>query len=116
MTTIEPKQLEAKVFNLKAWIEEIEAKKLVDFFQNELEKAEFKILNFVSNDFPNKGFTAVWVLAESHLALHSFAESGWTYFELTSCNLSKAECLKRNILASKANIKFGHSGIEESKL
>lgn len=116
MIYIKSKHLDAKVFNLKGWIEMIDAKNLVDFFQNELEKAEFNILNFTSNEFPNNGFTAVWVLAESHLALHSFVESGWTYFELTSCNQFKSECFKENIITSRYNIKLDYTDLEESKI
>lgn len=113
---IEAKHLEAKVFNLKGWIELTTPSILVEFFQSELEQTDFTILNFVSNEFPYNGFTAVWVLAESHLALHSFAESGWTYVELTSCNSVKSERFRESILASTYNIKLDQSDIEESKI
>lgn len=113
---IEAKHLEAKVFNLKGWIELTAPTVLVDVFQSELEQADFTILNFTSNSFPHNGFTAVWVLAESHLALHSFAESGWTYIELTSCNKTKSECFKASILGSKYTIILDQSDLEESKI
>jgi S-adenosylmethionine decarboxylase len=113
---IEPKNLEAKVYTLKGWIEIVDPEILVDFFQTHLEKAKFNILNYTSNTFPNNGFTAVWVLAESHLALHSFAESGWTYLELTSCNLSKSKVFKKLLLNSYHNIKLDKKDFEESKI
>ena len=113
---IEAKHLVAKVYCLKGWIELISPQDMVEFFQNELEKANFNILNYTSNEFPNNGFTAVWVLAESHLALHSFAESGWTYFELTSCNPHKSETFKKQITESHFNIKLDQKDIEESKI
>jgi len=113
---IEAKHLEAKVFNLKGWIELTTPAILVDVFQSELEQAEFTILNFTSNEFPHNGFTAVWVLAESHLALHSFAESGWTYVELTSCNQTKSERFKASLLASTYKLRLDRLDIEESKL
>lgn len=111
---IAAKHLEAKVFHLKGWIELIDPALLVDFFQCELEQAEFTILNFVSNEFPYNGFTAVWVLAESHLALHTFTESGWTYMELTSCNQYKAERFKESIVASDYRLQLDEEKLGES--
>lgn len=113
---IEAKYPKAQVFNLKGWIELIEPTILIEVFQSELEQAGFTILNFTSNEFPNNGFTAVWVLAESHLALHSFAESGWTYLELTSCNKTKSERFKKRILASKYRLKLDDKDLGESKV
>lgn len=111
---MEAKHIEAKVFHLKGWVELIDPTLLVDFFQSELERAEFTILNFISNEFPYNGFTAVWVLAESHLALHSFAESGWTYMELTSCNQSKSERFKDSIVTSKYRFRLDEEKLGES--
>lgn len=113
---IKAKQLEARIFNLKGWIELIAPQELVIFFQDKLEEAEFTILNYTSNEFPHNGFTAVWVLAESHLALHSFADSGWTYFELTSCNKLKSKHFKKGVLSSSFSIKLDLNYIEESSL
>lgn len=112
---IETKHLAAKVFTLKGWINQVSNKILTQFFEAELKKANFNILNFTSNQFPNGGFTAIWILAESHLALHSFVESGWTYFELTSCNKSKSKIFVDSISKTDFKIKFDKNVIEESK-
>ena len=47
----------------------------------------FKILGFVEHSFEPIGYTGLWLLAESHLAVHTFPERGVTYVELSSCNL-----------------------------
>lgn len=39
--------------------------------------------------FSPQGYTCLWLLAESHLALHSFPEEAHTYIELSSCNAGK---------------------------
>ncbi|TAJ14523.1 spermidine synthase [Marinilabiliaceae bacterium JC017] len=91
---IEAKDLPPQVFNLKGWIKLIDEKQLQLVFNELLQKAGFKILDFSTHQFPLNGFTAYWLLAESHLALHTFAQSGWCYVELTSCNRSKAERFK----------------------
>lgn len=52
-------------------------------------KAGFIILNRMEHHFMPQGYTAIWLLAESHLAVHTFPESGKTYVELSSCNQPK---------------------------
>lgn len=37
--------------------------------------------------FSPQGYTALWLLSESHFAVHTFPEFGRTYIELSSCNL-----------------------------
>ena len=116
MKEIIAKKLDAKVFSLKGWINLIEHDALVECFQKELEQVDFNILNFTQQTFPENGFTAIWLLAESHLAIHSFADSGWTFFELTSCNQSKSEWFKQNILKTDYNIKLDRESIEKSAI
>lgn len=90
MTPIEPINLPPKIFNLKGWIQMTDAKVLKTTFDKLLAQSDFKVLSFSDHKFPLNGFTAIWLLAESHLALHTFAESGWCYIELSSCNREKA--------------------------
>jgi len=94
MTQITPKILPPKVFNLKGWIQLIDEEQLKVHFETGLMDAGFNVLDYSSHQFPLNGFTAFWLLAESHLALHTFTESGWCYVELTSCNANKAEAFK----------------------
>lgn len=90
MNNINSVNLPPQVFNLKGWIELTEPEQLKSLFSKQLSKAEFKVLNFSDHHFPLNGYTAFWLLAESHLALHTFTESGWCYIELSSCNKEKA--------------------------
>lgn len=116
MNEIIAKQLDAKVYSLKGWINLIEHNALVECFQKQLEQADFNILNFTQQTFPESGFTAIWLLAESHLAIHSFAFSGWTFFELTSCNQSKSKLFKHNILKTNYNLTLDRQSLEESTI
>ncbi len=83
--------VEAKIYNLKFWISECNPKFLRDFFQDKLTKVKFNILLFNEYHFPEKGYTCFWLLAESHLAIHTFPESNKTYIELSSCNKEKLD-------------------------
>lgn len=41
----------------------------------------------MEHHFEPQGYTAVWLLAESHCALHTFPEENKAYVELSSCNI-----------------------------
>ncbi len=116
MNTLEHVKLEPKVFSLKGWILLVEPKRLFDFFQNELQTAGFTILDVSECHFPQNGYTATWILAESHLAIHTFTESGWTYLELTSCNGHKAEEFKKSIMSSSFQIKLDSERLQKSSI
>ncbi|WP_075591107.1 S-adenosylmethionine decarboxylase [Labilibacter marinus] len=89
MNNIQHKNLPPKIFNLKGWIKLIHEEELKVLFDKTLSKSGFTSLNYSSHQFPVAGFTAFWLLAESHLALHTFTENGWCYIELSSCNKEK---------------------------
>lgn len=56
-------------------------------FDDLLCKAGFTILGVRAHHFHPQGYTALWLLSESHFAVHTFPEFGKTYIELSSCNL-----------------------------
>ena len=91
---LQHKQLPPQIFNLKGWIRLVDEMDLKNIFSNILSKSGFTVLSESSHQFPVNGFTAFWLLAESHLALHTFTESGWCYIELSSCNAQKADVFK----------------------
>ena len=47
--------------------------------------AGFEILGLTEHEFDPQGYTVIYLLSESHLAIHTFPEENQTYFELTSC-------------------------------
>lgn len=78
--------MEAKIDNFSDWIQEIEPNKLKSIFEGMLLKSNFGILNFMEHHFEPQGYTGLWLLSESHFALHTFPEEHKTYIELSSCN------------------------------
>ena len=46
----------------------------------------FTVLKFIDHAFDPRGYTALWLLAESHCALHTFPEEQKAYLEISSCN------------------------------
>ncbi|AYE37120.1 spermidine synthase (plasmid) [Borrelia turcica IST7] len=77
--------MNCKMNNISFWIGCTDAKFLVFFFEKLLIKSKFKILNKREHKFVPYGLTVLFLLAESHLAIHTFPEKNKTYIELTSC-------------------------------
>lgn len=78
--------MEAKIDNFSSWVTGANAKDLKVEIETMLLASGFTVLNFVEHHFDPQGYTALWLLAESHCALHTFPEENKTYIELSSCN------------------------------
>lgn len=76
----------AKIWNSNGWVTETDKTTLVRVCDNALKQAGFSVLDTCEHDFIPQGFTKLWLLGESHFAIHTFPEHGKTYVELSSCN------------------------------
>lgn len=86
--------LKAEMFHFEKWISNINPGTLKSTFEVLLKNAEFTIVNFTEHFFPVEGYTCVWVLAESHLAIHTFPKNNKSYIQISSCNQKKLHLLK----------------------
>ncbi len=82
----ENKEVKAAIYNFQQWISITNPKVLKTSFDEILNHSGYKVLNFTEHLFPNGGYTCIWLLAESHLAIHTFIAENKTYVELSSCN------------------------------
>ena len=78
--------MEAIIDKFSTWIEETNPQALKDTFSDMLEESGFGLLNFMEHSFEPQGYTCLWLLSESHFAIHTFPEQNQTYIELSSCN------------------------------
>ena len=92
------KKIEANIYSFKDWIKNTDPSSLKEYYEALLRTSGFKILQFNEHHFEGQGYTCFWLLAESHLAIHTFPESNTSYIELSSCNQEKL-----NIFKSKPN-------------
>lgn len=76
----------AKIWNFNGWITETDPEALSMVFGTILRKAGFTILGELTHLFQPQGYTNLYLLCESHFAVHTFPEEGKTYIELSSCN------------------------------
>ena len=78
--------MKAWIDEYSTWIEETDPETLKSTFNVMLEKAGFGVLNFVEHHFEPQGYTGLWLIQESHFAVHTFPEEAKTYIQLSSCN------------------------------
>lgn len=79
--------MEARIENFSTWIAYSEDQTLREEVEELLKQAGFMLLNFMDHAFEPQGYTSIWLLAESHCALHTFPEEKKAYIELSSCNI-----------------------------
>jgi S-adenosylmethionine decarboxylase len=77
--------MKAQMFNYQNWIEETNPFELRKKYDTKLKESGFGVLSFVEYNFEPEGYTALWLLSESHFAIHTFPEEGKSYIELSSC-------------------------------
>jgi S-adenosylmethionine decarboxylase len=77
--------MKAQIYNYTNWIEETNPEVLFDLFLLKLNEAGFGVEDVIEKRFEPHGYTALFLLSESHLAIHTFPEEGQTYIELSSC-------------------------------
>ena len=77
--------MNAEMHKFSQWIDETDAEKLLSYFNEKLVLSGFGIVSVQEEHFKPYGYTALFLLSESHFAIHTFPEHKTTYIELTSC-------------------------------
>lgn len=81
--------MKAKIWNNSQWMNETTPNIIKGKIDSILKESKFNILGFIEHYFKPKGYTAMWLLGESHCCIHTFPEEKKTYIELSSCNEEK---------------------------
>ncbi len=77
--------MKAELYNFRCWVSESDAVLLKTELEDLLNTCDFEILGFMDHHFNPQGYTCIWLLGESHLAVHTYPEHDKAYVELTSC-------------------------------
>ena len=81
--------MKAVMYNEQTWIEDklfVHNPGLIrKLFDEILSESGFNVLSFIEHHFNPHGYTALWLLGESHLAIHTFPEEDKMYVEMSSC-------------------------------
>lgn len=89
--------MKAQIYNLHGWTSETNPETLYQQFRPMLLESGFKILNETEHHFQPFGYTALFLLSESHFAIHTFPEENKTYIELSSCVESQFEAFDKRL-------------------
>ena len=77
--------MKAQMYNYNTWIKYQKEEKIIKEFEKILKKSGFTIIDKVEHYFTKQGYTGLWLLAESHFAIHTFPEENKIYIEISSC-------------------------------
>lgn len=77
--------MKAQMYKWFCWVNETRPDVLYARYERLLTESGFHIVDSCIKMFSPQGFTALFLLSESHFAIHTFPESGKTYLELSSC-------------------------------
>ena len=77
--------MKAIMDNYNTWIKYQKEENLVQKLERKLIKSGFTIVDKVEYYFPKQGYTGLWLLSESHFAIHTFPEEDKIYLEISSC-------------------------------
>ena len=89
--------MKAQIFNYRFWIKETTPNFIHQKLRIILSDSGFKILQSIEHYFDPYGYTALFLLGESHLAIHTFPEENKSYIELSSCNANYFNIFKKTI-------------------
>ena len=73
------------MYNYSEWIKFEDEEEFAKKCQEMLKESGFTILESCEHKFTPRGYTALFLLSESHFAIHSFPEDDKIYIELSSC-------------------------------
>ena len=99
--------MQAQIFEHNTWIEEIDPDVIRHQMQSLLNQSQFNIVDFIEHHFEGQGYTAVWLLGESHLAIHTFPEEGKTYLQMSSCSPYKLKIFRDSLMENQTT--FEHT-------
>lgn len=77
--------MKAIMYNYNTWIKYQSEEKIIQEFEEILIKSGFTIIDKVEHYFEKQGYTGLWLLSESHFAIHTFPEEDKIYIEISSC-------------------------------
>ena len=77
--------MKAIMYNYNKWIKYEKEEIIVPKLEEMIKRSGFTIINKVEHYFEKQGYTGLWLLAESHFAIHTFPEENKIYIEISSC-------------------------------
>jgi len=77
--------MKAQIYHLGYWCHITDPEFYQHTMRDMLQQAGFGVCDFSEKHFEPHGYTCVYILEESHLAVHTFPEEHTAYIELSSC-------------------------------
>jgi len=88
--------MKAQIYNYAVWVDVTNPNALYNKYSKLLSESGFNVLNVIEKHFEPFGYTALFLLSESHFAIHTFPEHKETYIELSSCVKEQFDLFVKN--------------------
>lgn len=76
--------MEPIIYEFSSWVKYYDG--LVNDLEDSLLNSKHTVLGQVDYVFMPQGYTKLWLLGESHFAIHTYPEHNTAYVQLSSCN------------------------------
>lgn len=76
--------MKAQTYNFETWVRSTDPEELKSI-KGLLVKAGFGIVGFSEHYYKPQGYSCIYLLSESHLAIHTYPEENCTSIQLSSC-------------------------------
>jgi S-adenosylmethionine decarboxylase len=73
-----------------AWLASCDDRTLAQLFEEALKIAGFEAVDHLAYRFPGQGVTLIYILRQSHAALHTWPESNYVSVDVYSCGVPAA--------------------------
>lgn len=83
------------IHNYAVYLRLTDPEEIKRIFNELLKVCDYQVLNFMEHKFQPVGYTCIWLLGESHLAIHTFPEKDMSYVELSSCSEVKNQKFRK---------------------
>ena len=93
--------MNAITYDWLAWISTGSKEILVPYFTQLLPDIGFNVVGYCEHNFQPHGFTSVWLLSESHLAIHAWPEHHKARINLSSCSLELFDAFVARLKSDK---------------
>lgn len=86
------------------WISKNNIDYISQFFYDKILKYDLTILDFTKHEFSKDSFSLIYMLAESHISIHTWPEINYISLDIFVCNYSLEWYLIKILSANSRNV------------
>lgn len=81
--------MKAEIYTKEWWLSNCDAAWLKQTTNQAIKESGHEVLNVVEHHFEPYGYTCLYLISESHVAIHTFPEHNTAFIQISSCSKPK---------------------------